>query len=284
MHRQCSLGGRQRPDVEMVRTGHPGQFLERARHLVGLDRLGCSGKRHRGGFGEQAPRPPQDHRRDDQADHRVDPRQTGAQDQETGDHDRRRHHRVRRHMEERAADIDVVVPPAREQPGGDPVDQYPDCRDGHHHIAVRRFGMDQSADRLGDDPADRDQQQQGIDQRGEDRAFLEAIGKARARPPLDQRSADERHHQPEHVGQIMPRVGQQRHRIGREAIDRLDHDEAEIEQDADDEGGAETGTGRMIMSGVIVARSHNSRIASGLGASSDCNATQKRPGRCGPGR
>ena len=47
------------------------------------------------------------------------------------------------------------------------------------------------------------------------------------------------HHQTEHVGQIVAGIGKQRHRIGGEAEDRLDDDEAEVERDADREGAAE---------------------------------------------
>ena len=45
--------------------------------------------------------------------------------------------------------------------------------------------------------------------------------------------------QPEHVGEIVSGVGDQRHRVGGEAEDDLDGDERDVERDADREGPAE---------------------------------------------
>ena len=85
--------------------------------------------------------------------------------------------------------------------------------------------MEQPADRLGADRADRDQQEQGVDQRREDRRFLQAVGEARRRGALRHHRAGPGDDQAEHVGQIVPGVGEQGHRVGEEAEDGLDDDE-----------------------------------------------------------
>ena len=61
-----------------------------------------------------------------------------------------------------------------------PLTAIADRRDPDHVRAVGRRRVEQAAHRLGADRADRDQQEQGVDQRGEDRRFLEPIGELAA--------------------------------------------------------------------------------------------------------
>src|SRR3546814_2133337 len=69
--------------------------------------------------------------------------------------------------------------------------------------------------------------------------------------------------EPEHVGQIVPGIGEQRDRIGDEAIARLDRDEAEVERDADRERAIEARGGVAVAVRMIVA---HRRIATIVGA------------------
>src|SRR3546814_18068424 len=65
------------------------------------------------------------------------------------------------------------------------------------------------------------------------------------------------------VGQIVPGIGEQRDRIGDEAIARLDRDEAEVERDADRERAIEARGGVAVAVRMIVA---HRRIATIVGA------------------
>ena len=65
------------------------------------------------------------------------------------------------------------------------------------------------------------------------------IGEARARPPVGDRKGDPGHHQAHDVAEIVPGVGEQRQRIGLEAIDHLRRDQRDIERGRDREGAAE---------------------------------------------
>ena len=60
----------------------------------------------------------------------------------------------------------------------------------------------------------------------------------RSRAPGHHRSRPG-NHEPEHIRQIVAGVGQQRHRVGKEAVDCLDRKKAEVERDSDGERSAE---------------------------------------------
>src|SRR3546814_3552083 len=72
--------------------------------------------------------------------------------------------------------------------------------------------------------------------------------------------------EPEHVGQIVPGIGEQRDRIGDEAIARLDRDEAEVERDADRERAIEARGGVAVAVRMIVA---HRRLATIVGRSEE---------------
>ena len=128
---------------------------------------------------------------------------------------------------------------AGEQHGRDAVDGDADRGDRDHRLALGRRRMEQAADRFRADRADRDQQEQRSWQRRQDRRLLEPVGEPRRGRALGHDRARPGDHQAEHVRQIVAGVGEQRHRIGEEAVNRLDRDEAEVERDADREGAAE---------------------------------------------
>jgi hypothetical protein len=62
----------------------------------------------------------------------------------------------------------------------------------------------------------------------------------------------------EHIGEVVPGVGDQRHRIGDHAVGELHRDKSQIEADADGEGHAEAcgtvdmGVPVMVMNGVFM--------------------------------
>src|SRR3546814_1900302 len=64
------------------------------------------------------------------------------------------------------------------------------------------------------------------------------------------------------VGQIVPGIGEQRDRIGDEAIARLDRDEAEVERDADRERAIEARGGVAVAVRMIVAHRRIATIVS----------------------
>ena len=85
------------------------------------------------------------------------------------------------HVHEGGADVEVVLAAAREQHRGEHVADDRDRGDPDHRLRFGRRRVEQPAHRLRRDRSDRDQQEQGVDQRGEDRGLLEAVGEARRR-------------------------------------------------------------------------------------------------------
>ena len=99
--------------------------------------------------------------------------------------------------------------------------------------------MDQALDRFEQDRAARDQQQDRVQQRGKDRCVAQAVGQTRRRRAPRQHGCYPRHQQPQHVGQVVSGVGEQRCGVRHEAVAGLDEDKRRIHGNADREGAAE---------------------------------------------
>ena len=157
---------------------------------------------------------------------------------------------------------------------GDAVHRDSDGGDDHHGAALRVRRMEQPSNGLRADGADGDQQEQRIGQRREDRRFLQSVSEARGwRPPRHDRAGPS-DDQAEDVGKIMPGVGQQRHGIGDEAVDRFDDDEAKVQSDSDRERAAEVRRRMVVpmsvsMSAMIVISSHPTALADACRSSNE---------------
>ena len=138
----------------------------------------------------------------------------------------------------------------------------------------RRLGEPQ--DRLPGDRPDRQQEKDGVEQGGQDRRAAQAIGESGVGARLTSTLASHAAAEPEHVAEIVPRVGEQGDRVGDQAVGRLDRDEPDVERDADGEGRAEIRRRvGVIVSAMIVAvvmivvvrRARFSLIAGSIGSS-----------------
>ena len=183
----------------------------------------------------------------------------GPQDQRAGDHHAEADQRVGRHVQERAAHVDVALAPAGEQQRGGAVDDDADPGDDDHDQPGTGCGIEQPVDRLDQDRARGDQQQPGVGQRGEHRAGLVAVGEARVGRPRGHHRGAPGDQQAEHVRQVVPGVGEQRHRARQQAERRLDQHEGRIEHDADGERVAEIGRSRGRVRGCGGAPSRVNR-------------------------
>ena len=152
-----------------------------------------------------------------------------------------------------------------------PLMTMPTAGHGHDRHARHRLRIAEPLDRLERDGADRDEQENGVEQSRQDRRAAQSEGKMRAALALRQRRRAPRQQQPEHVRQIVAGVGQQGDRIGHQPVKGLDRDEAQIEDDADQEGAAEILRGMIVMMpvGVIPVRVVRVRVG---GQISSCRA------------
>ena len=104
----------------------------------------------------------------------------------------------------------------------------------------------QPLDRLPRDAARDEQQRHGIAECRQDRAAAQAVCVGPAGPALAERGGDPGGHEPQHVAQIVPGIGQQGERVGGDAINGLGGDIDDVERDPDSERPAE-GLGRVVV-------------------------------------
>jgi hypothetical protein len=230
MRRQRRLMGAHGPDVQIVHLQdavEPGQIvpdigkLDAARHGI---------QREVEAVARQAPAARGDDESDAQAHRGIDPEPAGDHDhQRRGDH-AKRHAGVGRHVQIGAADIEIAVAAAHEHQRGATIDENTKRRNPDHGRTRHHRRLAQTIDRFDRDAADRDQQQTGIEQRGQDRRAPIAIGMRLRRPPARQPGRAPCEQQRDHVGQIVDGVRDQRQRIGGVAKGQFGKHERRIER------------------------------------------------------
>ena len=144
---------------------------------------------------------------------RIDPEQAGGADEQTGDDDARRRTGVAEHVEEGAADVEIVRAAAHEAERGAEVDDDTDGRHDRHDAARDRRGMAESVHRLDDDRADGDEQDARVGDRREDGEAAHAVGAARRRAAPREHGAGPGEDEREHVAEVVAGVGDQRERV-----------------------------------------------------------------------
>src|SRR6185437_1334977 len=123
----------------------------------------------------------------------------------------------------------------------------------------------EAAARLHRDCADGDEEDDGVRQGGEDRALTVAVGPLLRRLAAGEPGGAPGEGEAEHVAEIVPGIGEQRHRARQNAEGRLDRDEAEIEGDSEAIGRLEAPRRvpwrvmRVRMTGVIVRHQSSPR-------------------------
>ena len=88
----------------------------------------------------------------------------------------------------------------------------------------------------------------------------QAVGEALGRRALRQRRRAPGDEQAEHVGEVVAGVGEQARPSSTEAISRLDQDEGDVEDGADQEGAAEI-LRRVAVAGMVVSDAHGHSAA-----------------------
>ena len=106
-------------------------------------------------------------------------------------------------------------------------------------VAGDRLRLGEAAERFPGDGAGRDQQDHPVGEGGQDRGRVHAEGEAVARLPVGDGDGAPGHHQTHHVAEVVTGVGEQRQRIGGEAVPDLADHQREIERDGNAEGPAE---------------------------------------------
>ena len=178
-------------------------------------------------------------------------------------------------VQQRGAQVEVAAVAARQHPEAREVDEEAGGRDGEHQAALDRARVGEPLDRLDDDPGGDREEREAVDEGGEHREPVEAVGAARVGRAAGDAEGEPGHRQRGEVGQHVPGVGDQRQRAGEEAAGDLDQHEAAGQERGDaDRAGAGLawrggGRGRGL---VVVVVAHRRAIASATRAVKSCGS------------
>ena len=166
----------------------------------------------------------------------IEPEPARCRDDQPRDHHASRGRGVAEHVNERAADVEIILAAGHEPQRGADVDGDADQRDGHDDPGADGRRIAQAVDCLERDRADGDEQNRRVGQRGEDREAPQSVRTPRGRAGLGQQRARPGQHEPEHVAEIVSGIGCERQRVRANSKHDLGDDEREVEADADREG------------------------------------------------
>ena len=157
-------------------------------------------------------------------------------DDDTGDDDAERRHRVGEHVDVGALDVQALAGAAAQQRDRD--DVHEQAQDGHHEHRPRldRRLRIEAQHRLHEDVPGDHEEEDGVGERGED---LEPVQPERARPvaagAVGEADRRQRHADADGVGEQVGGVRQERERPGEVRRDRLDDEEGRGEHEHDPE-------------------------------------------------
>ena len=215
MRGQRGLRRAEPPDVQIVHLQHAGQRGQIVLHLVVRHAAGHRVHRQVDRFAQQSPGGHDDDdadRRDWPADRAIASRSAGSAVPPPRRRPTRRH---RAAMCRNCARM--LRSPPRPRRNISAVTPFTTMPAAATRITVHldhRLRREQPPHRLHADGADADQQDRGVQQRGEDGAAPPAIGAAARRRPAREPGGAPAEQQTQHVTEIMRRIGQQRHRVG----------------------------------------------------------------------
>ncbi len=219
--------------MQVVHRADPRAGGQEGPHLGHVDRRGRGVEGQVEGLLHDLPAAEQDHRQDDQAGDRVDPGAPGQDDQSAGHSHAGRDRCVGGHVQEGRADVQVVRASAGEQQRRQAVHQHPGQGHADHQARGGGGGRAQALDGFPGDEAAGEHQDHRVGQSRQHRGLAEAVGAPGPRRPPRQPGRPARHGQRQHVGKIVPGVGQQGHGVAEDPRAALDQHEAAVEGHAD---------------------------------------------------
>src|SRR5262245_55322144 len=107
--------------MEMMDLRDPRQLFEKSFHLPGINPARDGIERKVDGIAQQSPSADENYGNDDQTADRIEDRPAGPEDDETGDDDAGRDRRVRCHVEEGRANIEIALASPNKHPGSETI-------------------------------------------------------------------------------------------------------------------------------------------------------------------
>ena len=160
---------------------------------------------------------------------------------------------VARHVQERAANVEVVVTAAQEEQRGRGVDHDPDRRmTSITSLPATGLRIGEAVDCFQRDGAGGDEQENRVEQSGEDRGTAQAVGAAAGGRAAREHRGAPGDGEAEHVAEIVSGIRDQRHGMADHARRGAHDDEAKIQHDTHRERRAEIGGGVGVA--VVIVR------------------------------
>src|ERR1700683_1859715 len=247
--------GAEAPDMQVVDVFDAVDGGEGSANLDEGDAAGRAFEEDVEGFAHDGDRRPENERGNGQGERGIDPGAAGEQDNEAPDDDCGGGQRVTQHVDEDAADVDVVAD-APEHGGDEAVHEHAGGGPEHHDAGLHGRGVTDAVDSFVSDPAGDDDERERIKEGGKDAGALVAEGLLVSSGTRLKPDGDEGEHDGEGVGGVVAGFRNQGERVGAQSGKEREQDVG----DGGDEGKAQhplhgRGIGAMNMHmGLVYSR------------------------------
>ncbi len=243
----CAQG----PDVQVVETDDTGLGEQAGLERLEINPAGGGMEGQIDGLGEKFPGAEKNQESDGDADQRIHDRPAREEHQATGHHHTERDTGVRRHVNEGAPDVHIVLAALQKQEGGGAVDQ--DAHPGHDHedTARDRSRFEKALDGFPENQRDPGDEKDCVDHSGLDAHRPEAIRESACGTPTLEPIAHPRQNEADHIREIVDSVGHERHRARPQADQNFHRHKHRIECDPDGECRSE---GLRCVAAVVMVR------------------------------
>ncbi len=210
------------------------------------------------GLGSQPPRPGEDEHTDRDPDDRVHPRPPCELEGDRGDDHPDRSDGVGEDLQVGTFEVEALLRAGAEQCEGHEVGGEPERGDDQHRRPEDLRGLGQAADRLVEHVDGHPEQEDRVGEGGQDLQSVEPEGVVGAAGLLREVDRSQGHADPEHVGEHVAGIREQRERVGDHSHDHLDDHEHGEEHERSEETALVAGA--AADGGVVVIAAHGAAL------------------------
>jgi hypothetical protein len=245
------FGGTHGPDMQIVEIDDARRMAEEGDNPFAVDMGGDGIKGQVGGIAKQAPGSDPDDQTDHEADERVELNPTSQGDGEGGEENAGGDSGIGGHMDECAADIEIVAAAAVEEERGDPVNDDTGAGDTHHEGCGDELRLKETMGRLPGDGAEGGTDQERVEPGGEDGRPAPTIGPGGGGSATGQHRSRPGEDEAEHIDEVVAGIREQGQRVGLDSREDLNQYKSDIERNSNPEGGFKLAGGRGMFTRLV---------------------------------